>query len=93
MELNNESVDAHFELMTNPKKHGLPFRPLEECFEVSDEPTAQYILFKDYQGEVPQCGKVFFYIVMEKVYGFPGVKDASGNLGFKLRFAPKEKKQ
>lgn len=90
MQLNHETVNAHFELMSNPKKYGLPFRPLEECFEFSDVPTAQHILFRGYSTEVPQCAKRFFYLVMKKVYGFPNVKDANGNLGFKLRFVPKQ---
>ena len=87
--LTEATVDAHFELMTNPQKYNLKFRPLEECFEVSETVTAQHILFKDYAVEVPMCPKVFFYIVMEKVYGRACEKDTSGLLGFKLKFKPK----
>lgn len=89
IELNEESVTAHYELMTNPQIYGLEFRPLKECFETSETVTAQHILFKEYFAEVPQVPKIFFYIVMERVYGFPAHKDQGGNLGFKLRFVPK----
>lgn len=87
--LNEQSVAAYHELMTNPAAHKLPFRPLEECFEESETVTAQHILFKDYQREAPACPKIFFYIVMEKVYGPARYKDERGDLGFKLRFVPK----
>ena len=86
MELNEQSVAAYHELMTNPTEHGLPIRPLKECFEPSEEVTAQHILFRDYIKESPACPKIFFYIVMEMVYGRVHLKDADGNLGFPLKF-------
>jgi len=86
MELNEASVNDHFELMTNPQKYNLPIRPLEECFEPSEEVTAQHILFRDYQKESPACMKIFFYIVIQKVYGMPHLKDSNGNLGFALKY-------
>lgn len=88
MELNQQTVDAHFELMTNPKKHNLPWRPLEECFEPSETVTAQHILFNDYLAECPAVPKLFFYIAMEKVYGRALFINAEGDLGFKLQFKP-----
>lgn len=88
--LNEQSVAAYHELMTNPAQHGLPIRPLEECFEASDTATAQHVLFRDYQKESPACPKIFFYIVMEKVYGRARHKAPDGNLGFKLKFVEKK---
>lgn len=88
--LNEQSVAAYQELMTNPARHKLPIRPLEECFEEADEATAQHVLFRDYQKESPACPKIFFYIVMEKVYGRARYKAADGNLGFKLKFVEKK---
>lgn len=89
IQLNEATVDAHFELMTKPQKYNLDFRPLEDCFEESETVTAQHILFKDYATEIPMCPKIFFYLVMEKVYGPAREIDAQGNLGFKLHFKQK----
>lgn len=33
MVLSHETVNAYKELLTNPQKHGLQFKPLHECFE------------------------------------------------------------
>lgn len=91
MEINRETVEAHFILMTKPKEHGLPIRPLEECFTASEEVTAQHILFESYQRENPRCAKVFFYIVMQRIFGQPVFKDKNNNLGFKLKFVESER--
>ena len=36
MVLSPETVNAYKELLTNPQKHGLQFKPLHECFERQD---------------------------------------------------------
>jgi len=86
MELNEESVNAHFVLMTNPKEYNLPFRPFEECFEKSDEVTAQHILYRYYKTENPNCAKVFFYIILEKIYERAYLKDKDGYLGYPMKY-------
>lgn len=90
MEINQESVKAHKELMLNPAKYGLVFRPLEECFENSNEIKPNHLLFKDYQKECPNISKVFFYIVMQDIYGFPLRNPLNSgkhtDLGYKLKF-------
>ena len=88
--LNEQSVAAYFELMTNPAEHKLNIRPLKECFEAADTAIAQHLLFAEYRKESPACPKIFFYIVMEMVYGPARYKDqANGCFGFNLRFVPK----
>lgn len=86
MTINEETVAAHFELMTKPKDYDLPFRAFEDCFEPSDEVTAQHILYRDYRPENPNCQKIFFYIVLQKVYGPAHLKDKDGNLGFPMKY-------
>ena len=86
MQLNEESVNAHFILMTKPQDYKLPIRPLEECFEPSEEVTAQHILYAGYRKENPNCAKVFFYIVLEMVYGRAHLKDKDGYLGFPMKY-------
>lgn len=89
MELSKESVDAYKELLENPEKYGLEFRPLKECFESSDQVTPKHILFEQYieylQKPLP---KVIFYIIMDEVYGnLIGRKDEKPkDLGYKLTF-------
>lgn len=39
MVLSPETVNAYKELLTNPQKHGLQFKPLHECFEEIEEVT------------------------------------------------------
>lgn len=41
MVLSHETVNAYKELLTNPQKHGLQFKPLHECFEEIEEVTPQ----------------------------------------------------
>jgi hypothetical protein len=86
MELNQETVAAHLELMTKPKQYGLPFRPLEECFEPSELVTAQHVLYQFYASENPNCSKVFFYIILQEIYGPAHLLDAGGDLGYPMKY-------
>jgi hypothetical protein len=87
MELNQQSVDAHLKLLSDPKAYGLPFRPIEECFEKSETVTAKHILAKEFiENEVPSLHKLFCYIVMDKVFGLCDGKDEKGSLGYHLKF-------
>lgn len=47
MVLSHETVNAYKELLTNPQKHGLQFKPLHECFEEIEEVTPKHLLFED----------------------------------------------
>jgi hypothetical protein len=99
MEINQESVAAYKELLTNPKAHGLGFEPLTECFEKSETATAQHILYKQFLDYIKKpLPKVFFYIVMNDTYGlangydpnhkFGNGPNAKGCLGWFLKLKP-----
>lgn len=88
IELNQNSVAAHRAILENPAEHGFPFRPIRQCFEQSEEVTANHILFRDFHEEVPMLHKLFFYIVMQEIFGPPNRKDKEGHLGYHLTFKP-----
>lgn len=89
IELNPESVKAYTTLLKDPKAHGLPIRPLADCFENTDTTTPKHLLFKDYQQEVgANLPKVFFYIIMDNEYGNKIAKADNGDLGYLLKFKP-----
>lgn len=88
MELNTHSVAAYKSMLENPTKYGFTFRPIHECFDQDESVTANHILFQAFQKEVPGLPKIFFYIVMEEIYGPPNGKDEKGNLGYHLSFKP-----
>lgn len=90
MILSKESVDAHKKLMLHPKEHGMPFRPLQDCFIVTEKATPKHLLFKDFQREIPQLQKVFFYIIMDEVYADKIGKADNGDFGYFLEFIPNE---
>lgn len=86
MELNQESIAAYKELITNPAKHGLKdITPLTEFFEKSDKVTAKHILAKAYMDHVARdLPKVILYIVMDEIFGICDGKDEDGLLGYHL---------
>lgn len=85
-----ESVASFKEWMTEPSKFDLPIRPLSEMFKESETVTASHIIFQqadqEYKRSIP---KIFFYIVMEQVYGQAVHKDSRGDLGYKMEYVPK----
>ncbi len=90
MELNTASVAAYTKILKEPQTHGLPIRPLSECFEDAEIATPKHLLFKDYQAEVGQnLPKVFFYIVMDSEYPTKIAKAPSGEMGYLLKFKSK----
>lgn len=88
MELNTQAIDAYKQILSNPSQHGFSFKPLKECFEVSDKVTAKHILFEQLIEviKVP-LPKVIFYILMDEMYGFGNGKDEKGNLGYSLKIS------
>lgn len=97
IQLNKESVAAYKTLLTQPKEHGMDFKPLTEYFVKSETATAQHILFKQFVDEIKKpLPKIFFYIIMQEIYGFPNGYDndnkfgdspnAQGCLGWFLKF-------
>jgi hypothetical protein len=84
MELNKQTIDAYRELLTNPEKHGLPFKALAECFKASDKITAKHIIYGQFINYLKKpLPKVIFYIIMDELFGCDG-KDEKGDLGYKL---------
>jgi hypothetical protein len=88
--LNEESIAAYKELMTNPTVHGLDMKPLKDCFRETENVTPKHILYEQYieliQKPLP---KVMFYIIMDEVYGNLIGKEVLENgkhgcLGYKL---------
>ncbi|KKN15085.1 hypothetical protein LCGC14_0989600 [marine sediment metagenome] len=87
MNLNPETIGAYKELLLNPSKHKLDFKPITECFEKSDDVTAKHILAKEFIDYLNKpLPKVILYIVMNQVFGQCDGKDSSGNLGYHLKF-------
>ena len=95
MILNEQTIGAYKELLTNPFKHGLTFKPITECFEKSEKVTAKHILAKEFTDYLDKpLPKVIFYIVMNQLFGQCDGKDENGNLGYHLRFtAPTNQQQ
>lgn len=88
MELNKESVSAYRELLTNPKEHNLPFPSFRELFLHSDQAIAKHVVYEQYQKLIDKkIPKVIFYILLDEI--FPQKKDASGCLGYCLKFRDK----
>lgn len=87
MTITPEAVDAYKKLMTEPKEHGLDFPPLSEVFERTHFATAKHLIYEQYLGRInksrDQLPKIFFYIVMDEMYG--QVKADDGNIGYCVR--------
>jgi hypothetical protein len=95
--LDQNTIGAFRELLTNPSAHGLNLRALKDCFEVSETATAQHILFRDYINYLRKpLPKLVFYILMTEIYGpptgndpihkFGSAPDAPGCFGHYLKF-------
>jgi hypothetical protein len=86
--LNEESIAAYKELMTNPTVHGLDMKTLKDCFRETENVTPKHILFEQYRDLIQKpIPKVIFYIIMDEVYGHLIGKDVHENggcLGYKL---------
>ena len=91
MELNEQSVNAYKTLLTDPAKHGLPFRKITDCFKQSTKARANHLLYEDFKLVVPKGAlpKVIFYIIMEELYADKIGKDKENDCkGFYLEFIP-----
>jgi hypothetical protein len=89
MILNVETIDAYQELLTNPAKNKLHFKPIKECFEKSEIVTAKHTLAEQFIEYVEKpLPKLILYIIMDQVFGLCDGKDEDGNLGYHLKFKP-----
>lgn len=88
--LNQETVEAYAQLVTDPAAYNLPFRSIKECFEKSDTVTAKHLLAGDYiRNEAKLLPKIMCYIIMDNIFGQCDGKDADGYLGYHLKFVPR----
>lgn len=89
MELNEESVSAYTKILKTPSEHGIPIRPLSECFEDCETATPKHVLFNEYKQDVGEnLPKVMFYIIMDSEYPQKIAKAESGELGYLLKYIP-----
>ena len=69
MVLNEQTVSAFREVLTNPQAHGFNFKSLSEIFEKSTEPTPKHVLFEKYTALIDRdIPKVIFYILMDELF-------------------------
>lgn len=86
MELTPALISAYRDIIFNPSKHGLEFKPMKDCFEKSDEVTAKHILHFKFMIYINKpLPKVIFYILMDELFGFGDGKDENGYLGYHLK--------
>lgn len=86
MEINTGTIAAYKELITKPAAHGFDFKPLSECLVKSETVTAKHILFQNYIDLIKKpLPKIFFYIILEEIFGQPTGKDDRGDLGYHLK--------
>lgn len=85
MELNKQQIDAYKELLSNPKKHGLEFKGLNECFNKCEKITAKHKLYKQYIDYLKKpLPKVIFYIIIDEMFFNCVGKDDNGDLGYSI---------
>jgi hypothetical protein len=90
MTICKESVDAYQKLLTNPSEYGLPFPPITEVLVPGEKVIAKHILYQQFMEWFDRdLPKVFFYIVMDNVFGCAREKDDAGNLGYRLQMSTK----
>lgn len=91
MLLNTQTVNAYRDILSDPKKQGLHFKPMADYFQESDIVTAKHTLFEKLIEviKVP-LPKVIFYILIDEAHNSRIGKDAEGNLGYALSFVNEE---
>lgn len=81
MILDEQTVNAYKNMLSNPKEYNLPFKSLGELLIPSDKVIAKHILYNDYKKAIDRnVPKVVFYIIMDEI--FPIGKAEDGNLGY-----------
>lgn len=87
MVLSKETVNAYKECLTNPQQHGLGFKPLSECFEISETATPKHTLYEGFLNYLQRpLPKILFYIIMAELYGdFIDNDPITGCIGYKLK--------
>lgn len=86
--LTPETVKMYKDILTEPEKNKLPYKPITDCFKKSETVTAQHVLFNEYIAYIENrpLPKVIFYIIMQEIFGNCNGKDESGCAGWFLKF-------
>lgn len=88
--LSPEAVNAYREILENPTKYSMDFKPLSECFQISDVATPKHVLYDHYRKYINKpLPKLIFYIIMDQTYPQLIGKAPNGDLGYKLNLNPK----
>ena len=67
----------------------MDYRPVNECFKVSDEIRANHVLFEDFKQERRDVIKFTFYMwLQENQLKAKRGKDKNGNFGYGLEYVP-----
>lgn len=63
------------------------YRPVNDCFEITDKIRANHLLFEDFKKERTDVSKFVFYMWLEQneLKAKRG-KDEKGNMGFGLKY-------
>lgn len=85
MTINEQTISAYKQMLSNPEKNNLPFPSLREIFLPSDTAIAKHIVWDRYQRLIDRnIPKLIFYIIMDEI--FPQKIAEDGNLGYALKF-------
>lgn len=81
-----DTIKDYVEVLSNPAKYGFKFLPIYMTFEKSDELTKNDELHNEYIKYTNiQIPKIFFYMIMDSIFGFRSGKDEFNNKGFYLK--------
>jgi len=63
------------------------YRPVAECFELTDKIRASHLLFDDFKDERTDIQKFVFYTwLMDNKMGAKVGKDENGDMGYSLKY-------
>lgn len=91
MTVTPELIDGYKEILNDPVKFKLPYKPFKECFVESDTITPKHVLAGQYLNYMNNSAlnKFIIYILMDDAFGFCHGKAANGDAGYKLKINPK----
>lgn len=85
MTINEQSISAYKQMLTNPVEFNLPFKSIDDIFEPSSTAIAKHIVYEKYQRLIDRnIPKFIFYIIMDGIFAQRTADD--GNLGYLLKF-------
>jgi hypothetical protein len=85
MTINEQSISAYKQILTNPAEFNMPFKSIDDIFEPSSTAIAKHIVYEKYQRIIDRnIPKLIFYIIMDGIFAQRKADD--GNLGYLLKF-------